>query len=82
MTLATCASESSFVSPTGSIRPMNMCGTKAKVSLDDRNLSSPLLSGGSSHGLAMSHDMTAYAKLSCKAPLKVDAGGENNARLS
>ena len=60
---------------------MNMCRSKPKVSWDDRNLSCPLLSGRSSHGLAMSHDMTAYAKLSCKALLKVDAGGDNNARL-
>ena len=60
---------------------MNMCGMKLEVLWDDRNLSSPLLSSGSLHGLAMSHDMTAYAKLSCKALLKVDAGGDNNARL-
>ena len=61
---------------------MNMSRTKLKVSWDDRNLSSPLLSGGISHGLATSHDMTAYGKLSCKALLKVDAGGDNNVRLS
>ena len=30
----------SFVSPTGSTRPMNMCGTKSKISCYDRNLSS------------------------------------------
>ena len=58
-----------------------MRGTKPKVLWDDRDLSSPLLSGGSSHGLAMSHDMMAYAKLSCKALLKADAGRDNNARL-
>ena len=75
--------ESSFISPTGSIRPMNMnlCGTKSKVLWDNRNLSSPLLSGRSSHGLAMSHNMTAYAKLSCKALLKADAGRDDNIRL-
>ena len=66
---------------TGSIRPINMCRTKLKVLWDDRNLSSPLLSGRSSHGLAMSHNMMAYAKLSCKALLKADAGGDNNIRL-
>ena len=60
---------------------MNMCGMKPKVLWDDRNLSSPLLSGGSSHGLAMSHNMMAYAKLSCKALSKGDAGGDDNARL-
>ena len=60
---------------------MNICGTKPKVSRDDRNLSSPLLSSGSLHGLAMSHDMMANAKLSCKALLKVDAGGDDNVRL-
>ena len=60
---------------------MNMCGIKPKVLWDDRNLSSPLLSSRSSHGLAMSHDMMAYAKLSCKALLKMDAGGDDSTRL-
>ena len=60
---------------------MNMCGTKPKVLWDDRKLSSPLLNGRSLHGLAMLHNMTAYAKLSCKALLKADAGGDNNTRL-
>ena len=60
---------------------MNMCRMKQKVLQDDRNLSSPILSGGSSHVLAMLHDMMAYAKLSCKALSKADAGGDDNARL-
>ena len=58
-----------------------MYGTKLEVSWDNRNLSSPLLSGRSLHGLAISHDMMAYAKLSCKALSKADAGGDNNAKL-
>ena len=60
---------------------MNMCGTKLKFLWDDRNLSSPLLSGGSLHGLAMSHNMMAYATLSCKALLKADVGRDDNVRL-
>ena len=60
---------------------MNVCRMKLKVLWDERNLSSPLLSSRNLQGLAMLHDMMAYAKLSSKALLKADADGDNNARL-
>lgn len=47
-------------------------GARSKVSWDDRNLFTTLLSVGNCHGLATLYGMKTSARASCKAFLKAD----------